>query len=289
MPLSRRRMLTLAAGAAGSLVARPRRMAEAGWIWEGQALDVGLRPSIFGLGEGAAWFGLKKVVYMFQPNDELALERMRQFEEVVLHAMKYDFRTGYLTRPNGKRTHAIYLDVSCELDDMMAETKNIVRLASAYRNVTGGFHDDMLGCIKDTKVAAEKYAELYRALHGNPRLKMWSVVYTHELDPARWAGFLPYMDVVNLWVWNSRDLAKLDADLERCREIFPGKAVNLGIYLRDYPNRQPVPMERLKRQAEQTAAWLAGGKITGYSVLASCLIDEHQEQARWLRDFIKSN
>ena len=289
MELTRREALTATTGAVMGLAAKPCKLTDAGWAWEGQGLDVDIRPTIFGVGEGVTWFGLKKAVYMFHPNDELAMSRMRHLDDVVLHVMKYDFRTGRLIKPNGKRTHAIYLDVSCEPDDMLAETRNVVRLSRAWRNISGGFHDDMLGCIKDTKVAAGKYAGIYRALKENPRLKMWSVVYTHELDPARWAGFLPYMDIVNLWVWNSKDLVNLDRDLDRCLEIFPGKPVNLGVYLRDYPNNAPVPMDRLKYQCERVLNYMAAGKITGYSILGSCLIDEQQAQADWVKDFIKAN
>ena len=39
-------------------------MADVGWIWEGQGFDPGVYPSIFGVGEGAEYFGLRKVCYI---------------------------------------------------------------------------------------------------------------------------------------------------------------------------------------------------------------------------------
>jgi hypothetical protein len=92
-----------------------------------------------------------------------------------------------------------------------------------------------------------------------------------------------------LWVWNSKDLPRLDDDLERCRRLFPGKPIKIGCYLRDYPNKAPVPMEMLKLQWGKVLRYLQEGKIVGYSILAAVLIDGHQEQANWVRDFITAH
>jgi hypothetical protein len=148
----------------------------------------------------------------------------------------------------------------------------------------------MKGLTEQAGYTPEQYAPIYDALKkDNPALKLWSVVYTHEFDPAVWAGYLPFMDIVNLWVWNAYNLPNLDAYVERCRELFPGKPVNLGCYLRDYHSRAPVPMDLLKVQWERIPRYLEAGLIDGYSILAAVLIDGHQEQATWVRDFIAAN
>ena len=108
----------------------------------------------------------------------------------------------------------------------------------------------------------------------------------HELDPEAWAGFTDYMDLINLWVWNAKDLPGLDKSLERCRKIFPDKPIVMGIYLRDYTTRASVPMNLLKHQWERVEHYVSEGRIEGYSILAAVLIDGHQEQANWIRDFI---
>src|SRR4030065_280954 len=41
-----------------------------GWVWEGQGIDPKVPPSIYGLGQGARYFGLSRVNYLFHPNDE---------------------------------------------------------------------------------------------------------------------------------------------------------------------------------------------------------------------------
>src|SRR5947207_10523343 len=62
---------------------KPVKLADYGWTWEGQGLVGGAGLSIYGLGEGAEYFGLKKVFTLYRPNDELAMEKLRYFDEVV--------------------------------------------------------------------------------------------------------------------------------------------------------------------------------------------------------------
>ena len=45
------------------------------------------------------------------------------------------------------------------------------------------------------------------------------------------------MDLISFWVWNAKDLSNLDQYLDQCRELFPGKPINLGCYLRNYPEK----------------------------------------------------
>ena len=97
------------------------------------------------------------------------------------------------------------------------------------------------------------------------------------------------MDVINLWVWNAKDLPNLDRYVDQCREVFPGKPINLGCYLRYYPAVSPVPLDLLRVQWEHVLKYVQAGTITGYSILAACLIDGQREQAAWVRDFIARN
>jgi len=258
-------------------------MRDVGWVWEGQGLDPGVHPSIFGVGEGAKWFGVRRVHHMFHPNDELAMDKLRGLDEVVCDISKWKFK--HAEKGVGS---ICYCDGA--LETVRSEATKVSRLSRKYPNITGAIHDDMKGLVEREKISAERYGEIHTALkHDNPKLKLWAVVYTHELDSAAWAGFLPYIDVVNLWVWNAKDLSKLDGDLERCREFFAPRPIVIGCYLRDYPTASPVPMDRLKYQWERVAAYLDEGRIVGYAILAAVLIDGHQEQARWVRDFIAAH
>ncbi len=113
------------------------------------------------------------------------------------------------------------------------------------------------------------------------------VVYTHELDAEEWDALERYIDVVTLWVWNAKPTwGGVDDEIARCRERFAGKPVVMGAYLRDYPSAGPVPMQMVKLQWEAIGRRVADGTLAGYSILSANLIDGHQEQARWIREFI---
>ena len=254
--------------------------ADVGWVWEGQGLDPGVDPSIFGVGEGAPYFGLRRAVYMFHPNTELAMQKLSHLDEAVCDISKWKWRR----TDDGGWAHW----VDAKPETVRAEAELVSRLSLQFPNVTGGFHDDMKGLIQRESWTPEQYGDVHRALKSaNPDLQLWVVVYTHELDDADWwRQFAPYMDVVNLWVWEAKNLPTMDEGLKRCREIFPDKPINMGCYLRDYPTVAPVPMDMVKLQWECVLRNWEQGNLAGYSVLAAVLIDGHQEQAEWIRDFI---
>lgn len=258
------------------------RMKDIGWVWEGQGIDPGVPPSIYGVGEGAPYFGLTRADFLFHPNEEHALRKMARLDEVVCDISKWKWRWTAEGAPQP------WVDAS--IASVCAEAGNVSRLSLKFPNITGAIHDDMKGLVQREGITPGQYVEIYNALKSaNPRLRLWSVVYTHELTPADWDGFQPFMDIVNLWVWNAKDLPKLDDDLERCRQLFPGKPIIMGCYLRDYTTAAPVPMDLLKLQWEKVLRYLNEGKIIGYAILAAVLIDGHRQQADWVRDFIAAN
>jgi hypothetical protein len=259
----------------------PRSLAEVGWVWEGQGLDPGVYPSIFGVGEGSKYFGLSRAVFIFHPTTELALEKLRNLKEIVCDISKWKFR-----RNNDGGT-ANWVDGSPPI--VREEAAHLSRLSLSYPNVTGGFHDDMRGLLARHNYGPDQYKQIYDALRShNKKLKLWAVVYTHELDED-WGPYLPYIDVVNLWVWESKNLPQLDRHIARCQEMFPGKPINMGCYLRDYTLRAAVPMDHLEFQWEKVLEGVSKGTLSGYSILAAVLIDVHAKEARWVRDFIAAN
>ena len=253
-----------------------------GWIWEGQGLDPGVYPSIFGVGEGAKYFGLERACYMFHPNDDLAMQKMADLKEIVCDISKWKYRR----TEDGGTAH--WVDSSPK--SVREEARRVSELSLRYPNITGAIHDDMKGLITRENYAPSDYAGIYQAIKSRSgKLKLWCVVYTKELDEEFWKPYDPYIDVVNLWVWNAQELPKLDEGLARCREIFPSKPIIVGCYLRDYPTASPVPMDLLKHQWNRVLAHLKAGTISGYSILGTVLIDGHQAQATWVKDFISSH
>jgi hypothetical protein len=261
--------------------AGPARLADAGWCWDGQGFNGGVNPSIFGAGEGARWFGLSKECFMFHPNNSLAMEKLCGFREVVCEISKWKVR-----RCENGVAHFLDGSIQTKAD----EAAKVSALSKDYPLVTGAIDDDLLGIIKREKIKPEQYAAVRAALtKDNPALKLWTVVYTHELNKESWAGFEPFMDVIHLWEWDAAKLPELPRHLDRCREIFPGKPIHLGCYLRDFVRKQGVAMDMLKVQWELVRKYVADGTIAAYAILGGFLIDMHPEQATWVRDFIKAN
>jgi hypothetical protein len=253
-----------------------------GWVWEGQGLDPGVDPSIFGVGEGCAYFGLSRACYMFHPNTELAMRKLAHVDEVICDIAKWKFRR----TPDGGAAH--WVDAAPE--PVKREAELVSRLSCRFPNISGAIHDDMRGLIQRESCTPEQYAGIHQALlSANPKLRLWAVVYSHELDAAVWAGFESFMDVINLWVWEARNLPHLDEYVSRCRELFPGKPLVMGCYLRDYPTAAPVPMDLLRFQWQTLLRHLEAGTVDAYAILAAVLIDGHPEQAEWVRGFIAAN
>ena len=50
-----------------------------------------------------------------------------------------------------------------------------------------------------------------------------------------------------------------------------------------------MPMSALQHQWELIPGMLEDGRINGYEIIATVLLDGHQEQATWIRDFIASH
>jgi len=159
-----------------------------------------------------------------------------------------------------------------------------------FPNVKGAIDDDLLGIIKREKITPEQYSAVYSALKKeNPQLQLWTVVYTHELKKESWEGFQPFTDVISLWEWDAVRLPDLARHVDRCKEIFPGKSINIGCYLRDFVRKSGVAMDMLKAQWDQVLRLVSDGSVAGYSILGGFLIDMHTEQARWIRDFIAAH
>ena len=257
-------------------------LTDLGWCWEGQGLDPGVHPSILGCGDGCRFFGLTRANYMFHPNTEFAMQHMAWLDEITCDIAKWKFTD----TEKGGSDHS----VDASFETVHGEARLVSELSLAYPNITGAFHDDMLGLVRREGVTPEQYADIYAAVKGaDPDLKLWVVVYTHELEAPEWADFAPFMDVVNLWVWKSEELARQDEGIARCREVFPGKPLVMGCYLRDYTLRAPVPPDRVQVQWESVLRNIEAGTLDGFNILSGNLIDGHLEQARWIRDFIAAH
>ena len=261
------------------------KMCDVGWVWEGHGLDPGVHPSIFGVGEGADFFGLRKVHFLFHDTTELALQKLSDKEEVSCDISKWRFRDC----GEGGGGSETYGDTA--LETVLAEAEMLSRMSLAFPNVTGGFYDDLKGLMKKRGHTIDGVESVYQALKKhNPALKLECVVYCHELDDADfWRSLAPFIDIVSFWIWGHEKLGSIDADIDRCRELFVDKPVRMGCYLRDYPSRAPVPMDAVRHQWNVVLRALDDNRLDGFDILGAVLIDGQLEQATWIRDFIRDH
>lgn len=264
---------------------RPRRAGkptfrDLGWVWEGQGIDPKVPPSIYGLGQGARYFGLSRAQFLFHPNDVHALRLLSDYDEVVCDISKWGWEWNADGRPACKPKG--------DPATVQAEGENVARLAKQFPNVTGAYCDDLLGLMKQFKYGPKEFANIRSAIrNANPTIKLWTVVYTHEFEQADfWTQMRPHIDVVTLWIWKSDDIGHMPQYVDQCRRVFPDKPIVMGVYLRDYTKVAPIPADRVKSQMEGIADLIGKGKLSGYSLLAAVLIDGHRPQADAVRDFI---
>jgi len=257
------------------------------WVWEGPWIDAMLGPSIYGLGEGARYFHAKNIAYLYGQNDAPALEKLRHFKRVICDVSKWRFRCAQAYAENQPlvQYHDSAPGVARE------EALNLSRLSRSYGSIVGGVIDDLSSTyLSQRRFSPKQLEEVSSALKEyNPSLNLYAVVYTKDLD-LDFTEYAPHIDVVNLWVWeNIRDLKNLDAHIEKCLEVFPRKPVLLGLYMRNYPSRQAMPLELLEFEFKKASQYIDEGKIIGFIVFAAFLIDKHPEQAEWVRRFLENN
>jgi len=246
------------------------------WVWDGPSIDFPMGPSIMGLGEGTRYFHARNVMYLFADTTDFALEKLKGFKRVVCDITKWKY-VGTPISEGGKYAFLPSRD----------EAEKLSIYSTKYSNIVGGLIDD-LG--PGTRTKPEGLRETYMALkEHNPSLRLYAVFYTHEFDRPIEA-FLPYVDVVNVWIWNNtRDLVNIDLYIDQCSTVFPNKSILLGLYLYDFPTQQPMPMNLLKFEFEKAVQYVKEEKTIGFSILASSLIDHFPQTAEWVRAFLQNN
>jgi hypothetical protein len=192
----------------------------------------------------------------------------------------------------------------------MSELSPVLELAKEFPNFAGIYLDDFIIDARrraDGRVAgrpALQPDELKRAREqmkavGRP-LDVWVTLYTHEINPSRkiaapgfrgceppLAGFLDLFDVLTLWTWNSDEIPLLEENLAALEKIAPRNArIALGMYIWDFHNRKPVPMELMKRQCELGLQWLKEKRIHDMIFLANTVLDVGLPSAEFSRQWI---
>ena len=175
-------------------------------------------------------------------------------------------------------------------NDGKGDLDEVIRQAKMFPNVTGGVLDDFF-------VSAERRAAFNPQIVADMRtrmqqetgrdMKLWVVVYENNLElPIR--DHLNACDVVSFWTWkNAENLKDAEKNFETLREMTPGKIHMNGMYLYDYGNRQPLPLDLMKQQCALYEKLLLDGRSQGLILCSNCCADVGLETSLWTRDWLR--
>ena len=269
----------------GCVKAEDHLMIEAGWIWEGLAFDSGVEPTIYGVGEGTKYFGVTGANFMFHPNTEINFAKLSHVPKVTAEISKWVWDE--TKAENGRFT--LVQNRYDNPDVVIAEAKKVSNLSLKFPNIVGGFIDDTHDIGSHDNYTPDTPRLIYEALHSeNPDLELWIVVYTFELEKEFLKDWIDYVDVITLWFWKSAELLNIDERIAKCHEVFPGKKIIMGVYMRDFTIPAPISLDLLEFELNAIAKHLKAGTLDGYTILSACFIDQHPEQAEFIRKFIHS-
>ena len=177
-----------------------------------------------------------------------------------------------------------------------AEQEHVIELARKTPNMTGLFMDDFFHGKaapvgdSDSEAAASitvaRLREIRQKMERLDRtLDLDVVLYSHQLHPAI-RHHLDLCDVVSFWSWTADDLAKLPENFAKYQQIAPKKRTLLGIYMWDFGQGKPLPMDLMKMQCDQGLKWLKDGTIEGMIFLATNICDLKIEAVEWSKHWI---
>lgn len=181
----------------------------------------------------------------------------------------------------------------------------VIRLAKSFPNFEGVFLDDFIRRTKqsdgrtvgrpamstsDLRAMREQLQSLKR-----PQ-EVWVTLYTRTINPKHeeymnceppLSELLGLFDVLTLWTWNAEELPQLEENMEALEAIAPKQTRKaLGLYIYDYRNLRPVPLDLMRHQCELGLRWLKEGRVSQLIFLANTVLDLDFESGEWARKWI---
>ena len=176
---------------------------------------------------------------------------------------------------------------------------HVLDIAARFPNFTGVFLDDFFYSSEDGEVSARLSAgevgarlsvEELGALRDrlqlpDRKLDLWVVLYTRQFDlPLH--EHLAVCDKVNFWTSRAQELRDLEGNFARLEALYPEVGKVQGLYMWDFYDKRPVPVDLMQMQCEMGLRWLREGRIEGMVFLASCMCDLEIETVEWTRAWI---
>ncbi len=228
----------------------PKLSADKVWVWGGPTPSWGGSMADDTLVRGADYFHAENVVYVYGPTTDKMMQMHSKYKKMLCQ-----------------------INANCRTQGALANTEEenaelLSRLSLKYKNIVGGMCDDYT--VSSSKIVLpERFEKMYTALKKhNSALKLYGVIYVHELGRGKFRLIQPYIDVVNLWHWNKEEILNIDKNIDICQQDFPGKPILLGIFIHDYgcANCGSLP-ELLIYQLEKAREYAHKGIVEGIVIL----------------------
>lgn len=242
------------------------------WVWGGPTPFWGGSMADDTLIRGADYFGADNVVYVYGPTDDRMMSLHRKYSRMLCQ-VNSQCRT-----PGAQQG----------LTDA-ENAERLSRLSLTYPNIVGAMCDDVSTPFVKI-VLPDPFEARYNALKKhNSALKMYGVIYVHELGTKDYSLIQPFMDAVNLWFWNKDEILEYDEKIALCRENFPGKPIIQGIFLHEYGRADiATPVELLRYQLDKTREYIAKGIVEGAILLGDREIWKWPQTADAVKEYLQN-
>jgi hypothetical protein len=117
-------------------------------------------------------------------------------------------------------------------------------------------------------------------------LELGVAIYDYQLGAPAIAQHLDLVDLAILWHWDPQDLRELTANLERLRQLAPGKRTMIGLYMWDFDRGCDIPLELHRDACDRALELLHSERIDGIVFLAGNLCDLDIPAVEWTRRWI---
>ncbi len=170
------------------------------------------------------------------------------------------------------------------------ETQHIFDIAARFPNFTGFILDDFFHRTEDGSWKASLTLDELRAVRerlqlSDRTLDLWAVHYTHQFDlPVE--QHLALCDRINFWTSNAAELPELEHNFAHLEQLYPDIPKIQGLYMWDFGEKQPMPVDMMQHQCELGLKWLQEGRIEGMLFIASCVADLELDAVEWTREWI---
>ena len=240
------------------------------WVWGGPTPYWGGSMADDTLVRGARYFNAENIVYVYGPTNDKMMQLHSGFKRM-------------LCQVNSQcRTPGAQGSMSDE-----SNAEELSRLSLKYPNIVGAMCDDVATYFR-RQVLPEAFEARYKALKKyNDKLKMYGVVYVHELAQKDFSLIHPYLDTVNLWFWHMDEILDYDRNILLCQERFPGKPIIQGIFLHEYGISDAGTLPQLLvYQLDKAREYMTRGIVEGVIILGDREIKKWPESSAAVRNYL---